>query len=234
MADEAIITPDQEVKEVKEGTVEAEILKNEPELVKEEKKADTVPLAVYLELKEDLKNLKHEMKEAKASEKSKVEIKGIAELKDKYPDVNADFISDILNSATQEATRKIEEKYTPIIEKQEIEKKQAAFDKAFDNLFQKTLQDNPDLPKDIDKDAIKELALTPKYRNVPLSDILLRMYKTIGTGKSSSENEVRTSTDRVDDVVSFDKITPDQKKNIMADEKSRKKYFDWLDTQTGR
>ena len=140
----------------------------------------------------------------------------------------------MLSSATKEAQKKIEEKYTPIIEKQENEKKQLAFNVAFDNLFDKTLQDNPDLPKTIDKDLVKELALTPKYRNVPLADILVKMYGNSNSGKSSSENDQRSAADRVEDIVSFDKITSEQKTRIMADEKARKEYFNWLDTQTGR
>lgn len=233
--DETNVTPEEEVKV--EGTVEAEIAKSEPvvEPKVEAKKPEpeTVPLAVYLDLKEDLKALKHEIKESKGSAKERVEIQGISELTTKYPDVNPEFIQDMFATATKEATKKIEEKYTPIIERQENEKKQLAFDKAFDNLFEKTLQDNPDLPKSIDKELIKELASTPRYRNIPLSDILVKMYANGNNGKSSSENDARTAGDRVEDVVSFDKINSDQKKAIMDDPKTRQKYFDWLDGQTG-
>ena len=235
MAEEVKITQDTEVKEVKEGTVEAEIAKTEPQTVEPKaKEPETVPLAVYLDLKEDLKTLRHEIKESKGTAKDRVEIQGLDELTKKYPDVNEEFIKDMLRSATQEATKKIEEKYTPILEKQDLEKKQAAFDKAFDNLFDKTVQENPDLPKNIDKEVVKELALTPKYRNIPLSDILIKMYGTGQVGKPASENEARTSSDKVEDIVSFDKITSDQKTAIMADPKTRQKYFNWLDTQTGR
>ncbi len=237
MADEVVITPDTEVKEVKEGTVEAEIAKTEPQAQEGEKKADaapeTVPLRVYLELKDDLKELKNQIKESGNSNQS-LKIQGLEELSKKYPDVNSDFIQDMLSAATQEATKKVEEKYSPIIERQEAEKRQVAFDKAFDSLFDKTLQENPDLPKNIDKEAIKALATTPKYRNVPLSDILLRMYGTTEAGKQSSENDARSGADVVDDVVSFDKITDEQKTRIMADEKTRKEYFNWLDKQPGR
>ncbi len=231
MAQEAEITPDTEVKEVKEGTVESEIIKQEPEVVTEDKKApETVPLRVYLDLKEDLKTLKQDIKEAKSSTRSTIEIEGMEDLTKKYPDVDSEFIQDMLNSATKEAERKMEAKFSPIIERQEAEKKQAAFDRAFDNLYDKTIQDNPDLPKNIDKEVIKALATTPQYRNVPLSEILLKMYATEPSGKSSSENEARSGADVVDDVVSFDKITPEQKTRIMADEKTRKEYFKYLDT----
>lgn len=229
--DETIITPGAEVNAPQEGSVEAAIIE---ETHNETKTPDTVPLSVYLELKDDFKALKKEIKEASKSNQEKIEARGFSELTQKYPDVSPEFIQDMLSSATKEATKKIEEKYSPIIEKQEMEKKQAEFDRAFDNLFEKTLQENPDLPSTIDKELVKELALTPKYRNVPLSEILIKMYASSQTGKASSENDMRSSSDRISDVVDFGNINDEQKKAIMADPKVRQKYFDYLDTQTGR
>lgn len=231
--DDTITTPGEEAK-APEGTVAAEVAKVEVPDVKSEKAPETVPLAVFLDLKKDLKDLKSELETAKSSEKSSVQAEGFADLTSKYPDVSADFIKDMLGAATLEAQKKIEQKYNPIIEKQEQKEKQIAFDTAFNNLFEKTLQDNPDLPKTIDKELVKELALTPKYINVPLSDILIKMYGSNNTGKASSENEARTGADVVEDVVDFNKITPEQKNAILADDKARVKYFNWLDTQVGR
>lgn len=233
MADEAKVTPDTEVKPINEGSVETIVT---PEVAPKDESThagpDTVPLKVYLELKQDLKDLKQEIKDSSANQRSDVKIAGLEDLAKKYPDVNEEFIKDILSSSTDEATRRIEAKYSPIIEKQDAEKKQVAFDKAFDSLFDKTLQDNPDLPKNIDKELIKELATTPKYRNTPLAEILVKMYGSAAPqGRSTSENEQRSGADVVDDVVSFDKITPEQKTRIMGDEKTRKAYFNWLDTQ---
>lgn len=233
--DETVITQDTEVKDV-EGTVDAEIIKETEVAPKEQVKPahETVPLPVYLELKEELKALKHEVKEARSSEKSTVVAKGVSELALKYPDVNEEFINDMLSSATLEATRKIEEKYSPIIERQEQEKKQVAFDKAFDNLFEQAVQSNSDLPKTIDKELVKELAMTPKYRNVPVADIIVKMYGGMAQGKSSSENEMRTGADRVSDVVNFDNITDEQRQSVMADPKARAKFFDYLDNNNLR
>lgn len=234
MAEEAKVTPEAEtIAPIVEGTVESQIVKETP-LIEDNKGPEVVPLSVYLSLKDDVKELKKEIKESKESKKPSVVIDGLKDLAEKYPDVNQEFMKDLLTSATSTAQNEIEKKYTPILEKQENEKKQLAFDKAFDNLFDKTLNDNPELPKTIDKDAIKALALTPKYRNVPLADILLKMYPSGNVGKASSENDMRSAADRIDDVVNFDKITPDQKKAIMEDPKARSKYFNWLDTQTGR
>lgn len=219
MADEAKQTQGEEVKTFEEGSVDAEMKKVE-ETVKTEtptdkKTEDTVPLAVFLELKKDLKDLQKEIKESKSNSKSEIEIQGVNDLAKKYPDVDPNFISDVLKTSTTEAEKKIEEKYSPIIKKQEEKEKQIAFDKAFDNLFDKTLQENPDLPSTVDKELVKELAMTPKYRNVPLSDVLIKMYGTKDSGKASSEDDTRSSSDVVDEVTSYDKITPEQESAIM-------------------
>lgn len=234
MTEQVITTQDTEVKDV-EGTVEAEIKKENQEVApNESSKPDTVPLSVYLDLKADLKALKEEIRTSAKEEKSTVEVNGLSDIAKKYPDVNEDFIKDILTTATKEATSKIESKYSPIIEKQERAEKQAAFDKAFDNLFTKAISDNPDLPSNIDKDLVKELASTPKYLNVPLADILVKMYGSVKEGRSSSENDMRTSGDRVEEIVDFGKITSEQRASIMEDPTARSKYFNWLDNQPGR
>lgn len=208
-----------------EGTVDA--------LIPKEEKAPepkVVPEAAFLSLKNELKELKRELKEAKSSDQKAVLSAGMDELSKKYPDVSPEFIQDMLSSATKEATKSIEEKYTPIIAKQEQKEKQIAFDKAFDNLFDKTIQDNPDLPKSIDKDVVKALAVTPQYRTTPLADILIKLYGQNIQGKSSSENSMRSGADRVDDIVNFDKITPEQLKVVKADPKLKEKYFSYLDS----
>ena len=230
MAEEVKATPGAEEIAPKEGTVEAEIAKVAPETKKEE----TVPLSVYLALKEDVKELKKEIKDSKESRKPAVTIEGVKDLAKKYPDVSEDFIADILGAATSKAKIEIDEKYAPILTKQDEKEKQAAFDKAFDNVFDKALKDNPDLPSDkIDKDIVKNLALTPAYKNVPIADIMVKLYGGMTTGKSTTENDTRTSSDRELDVVNFDKMTNEQYEAVMADPKTRKKYFDHLDKVNG-
>lgn len=222
--EETIITQDTEVNGVVEGSVEAEVAKVEP------KKPDTVPLSVYLELKEDLKTLKHEIKEAKEKDKDSVSVRGAEDIAKKYPDVGQEFIKDILSAATASARNDIEAKYNPILERQEQEKKQREFDKAFDSLYEKSLAENPELPKDADKDLIKELALTPKYRNVPVVEIIKKVYGTVNIGKGSSENDVRNVVEDVATISNFGKMSDAQKRAVLDDPSSRKKYFDWLDS----
>lgn len=227
MAEEAKVTPAAEEIAPKEGTVEAEIAKVAPETKKEE----TVPLSVYLALKDDVKELKKEIRDSKESNKPKITIEGVKDLAKKYPDVSEDFIADILGSATSQAAIEIDKKYTPLLAKQDEKEKQEAFDKAFTNVYNKALQDNPDLPVDkIDKDVIKTLALTPAYRNVPIADIITKIYGGEPAGKSTTENDMRSGADREIGTVDLSKpLTREQEDAVLADPVARKKYFDKMD-----
>lgn len=211
------VTPEAEAIAPAEGSI-ASIEAPAPEAKKEE----TVPLSVFLSLKDDMKELKQQLKErpqTKAEEKAT--IKAFTE---KYPDTNPDAIADILKMATDE----VEAKFTPIIERIDSEKKQQAFDTAFDNIFSKALAENPDV-KDANKEVIKALALTPKYNNTPVADIIREVYPAGMSGRATTENEIRVSADTIEQIVDVDAITPAQRSQIMANPTLRKAYFDKLD-----
>lgn len=234
MADEAKVTPAEEKitadgSNEPKGTV-ADII-DSPKDESKSTDTETVPLSVYLSLKDDVKELKKAIKDSKESNKPSVTIEGLKDLADKYPDVNQEFIQDILASATTQAAQELDKKYAPKIEKLEADTKKESFNKAFDSIFQKAVDANPDLPKNIDKEAVKSLALTPAYQNVPIAEILNKLYGgVVEKGKFSSENDTRTDVD-VETITDFSKITPEQRKRIVADPTTRQKYFAYLDTQ---
>lgn len=199
------------------------------------KKQETVPLSVYLALKEDVKELKRDLKEStKGSKNSGVDV---SELAKKYPDVSPEFIQDFLESATskakQEALTEVESKYDSVIKKQQLKEEQDKFDQDFERVFNKAVSDNPDLPKNINKELIKTLVLTPKYKDKKVAEILAEIYPDSASGKPSSENETVASVGSVETISDFSRITPEQKKAVMADDKARAAYFNWLDKQPG-
>lgn len=186
------------------------------------KAEETVPLSVYLALKEDVKDLKKAAKEAKPQTKAE-ERATVKALSAKYPDVNANFIEDIVGAAVQET----EAKYEPIIQRQEADRKQADFDKAFTTIFDKALAENPDA-KNVDKEVVKALALTPQYNNTPVAELIQKLYGG-AVGRATTENDMRASADVVDEIVDIDKITPEQREKIMDNPKARAAYFAALD-----
>lgn len=224
MADETTVTPEAEsIAPVAEVAPEGSIASIEVAPVQPEpKKEETVPLSVYLALKDDVKELKREIKERPQSKaEEKATIKAFTE---KYPDTDPDAISAIIQMAVSE----VEAKYNPIIERQENETKQKAFDTAFDTIFTKALDENPDA-KDVDKDVIKALALTPQYNNTPVSELIKKVYAGATVGKATTENDMRVSGDTIEKIVDVDTITQEQRSQIMANPELRKQYFDKLD-----
>lgn len=206
----------------KEGSVAAEIEKISTETKKE---PETVPLSVHLELKKDLKELKKQMKEAATPKEEKAAAKAFEDLTKKYSDVDEDFIVDVVSTAKAEALKEIQSKYEPVLKKQE----QAEFDRAFDRIYDKAIADNPDLPKNIDKELVKELALTPKYNNTPVDEIIKKLYPQEEGGRATTENDMRPAADIVSDVVDINNLTNEQYRRIMEDPKARKLYYDKKD-----
>lgn len=201
MADEAQVNPESEKIDstktedatASEGTVAAELAK-ENKSVTEETVKETVPLSVFLELKKDLKELKASIKESSSENKKEVAAEGFEDLALKYPDVDKSFIADILNTATKSAESKLESKFMPILNEQKAKTEQENFDRAFDKVFEKAVKENPDLPDSVNKDLIKTLVLTPKYKNVKVSDILTELYPPTVKSKHSSEDDTVTGT----------------------------------------
>ena len=224
MADEVIVTPVvEEITTPAEGSMAS--IEVTPEAPKVE---ETVSLATFLEVKNELKDIKKQMKENLPTKAElKATVKAVA---DKYPDVSEDFIRDIVNASKQEAIAETEAKYTPLIERQANEKKQEQFDKAFDSIFNKALADNPGA-ENVDKDVIKTLALTPQYNNTPVAELIQKLYPTGTIGKATTENDMRAAPDVAVDKIDLDTITPEQRTAILADPKTRKEYYDKMDSR---
>lgn len=212
-------------KELQDALPEVEVSKT--------KEPETVPLKNFLELKKDLKELKKDLKEAKSSNRSSAVAEGVKDLSAKYPDVSPEFIEDILNSAKSSVSKEIDSKYAPIIQKQQAKEQLERFNTAFDKVYDKAIEENPSLPKSVDKELIKTLVKTPEYRNVKVADILTKIYGNV-ENKEASEDDTTIGTGDVETIKSFDKITPEQRKTILENPKSRKEYYNWLDTQIGR
>jgi DNA-directed RNA polymerase beta' subunit len=221
--DETTVTPEAETIAPAEGSInaiEAEIVPEAPA----PKKDETVPLSVYLSLKDEAKELKRDLKEATRPQTKKEEKATIKAFTEKYPDTDPDAIASIIEIAVAE----VEAKYSPIIESQTNERKQKDFDTKFDAIYEQALASNPDA-KGVDKEIIKTLALTPQYNNTPLVDLIQKIYPSGNTGKATTENDMRISADTVERNVDIDKITPEQRSQILANPDTRKAYFDKLD-----
>jgi len=193
------------------------------------KEEQTVPLSVFLEEKRRRKEAEKASKESQSSSQERQPSVDMSQLSTKYPDVDPDFMADLVGIAKQQATKEVEEKYTPYIQKLRDEDFNKAFDPIYESELAKAKADGVNLPKKIDKEMIKQIALQPKFRTTPLSELMKNLYGADDTGRATTENDTRPATEIVKDVVDLKRITPDQKNKIMSDPKARQAYFNALD-----
>lgn len=134
MADEAQVTPPAEEIATQIGSLES----IEQETIETKKEAETVPLATYLAVKDDVKQLKKELKELKTAPKAE-RAEDVEALASKYG-VDESFIEDMLAVATKKAQKEMETKYVPEIETLKAERVKETFDKKFDELYTQEIQ----------------------------------------------------------------------------------------------
>lgn len=246
MDDQIIDAPASEsIEAPQEGSLEAEMNQVAPESSKQEPKehSETVPLAALLAVKDEVRQLKRENKELQEatqrgsnSATSAATINAtVDEMAAKYPDVNREFLYDMVVANTKAAQQEAENKFSAVQKQQEAREKQEIFKRVFEKKKNEVIANNPDLPSNIDWDAVEELVLLPKYRSMKFEDVVEKIYGNIlQKGKSSSENDVRGGADREEGFVDFEKMSPEQTRKVMDDPKARQRYFDWLDTRPGR
>lgn len=170
---------------VKEDTLESIMSNPEP------KQADVVPLAKYMEEKNEKRQLEREIAELKA--------KGIPPATD-YTKLATDY------GANPELVKKIFEEIdkarsTTVIETQKMDpetaqklkelddfKNEQNFNTKFDELYGKALDIVPDYKGIVNKDAIKSLVRLPENRNLTMSQIIEKTYNNAVKGMKTLES----------------------------------------------
>lgn len=82
------------------------------------------------------------------------------------------------------------------------------FNKAFDIIFYKALNDNQDFPKNIDKEAIKKMALTQEYKNTPIADVIRKYAK---------DNNLLVSVPNT--IIGVPRVLPNNSSNLLPTKK---------------
>jgi len=132
------------------------------------------------ELKKDIKELK-ELIESGASKKEVSEdLEAIAE----EHGVDVEFLQKLAKSIRKEVEADVESRIKPFAEKE----KMAEFNKRFDEVYDKTLEEMPEYKDIISKDAIKSLSLDPKNANKTFAQILEMTYGNLIKGKKTIES----------------------------------------------
>lgn len=220
-----------EAVESQEGNQEAtvgEILNTEQ---KEAPKEESVPLATFLEIKKQNKELAKEMRDLKKSIEegaSKREVASdIKSLSDKH-NVDAEFLQDFADAIRSESKKELEEelasKLKPLTEKERAQK----IDSAFNEHFQKALEKAPEYEGVVNKDIIKALSLNPANKNKTFNQLIDEAYGHLVQGRRTMEVSSPRTGKNDEGSLDVDRARSDSTyfKEVMGNPELKKKYND--------
>jgi hypothetical protein len=228
---EETTTPGEEVKDTKveDVKVSTETTETIGELLNEKPKAESVPLAKFLELKNENKAFQKQLKELQATIEtgaSKKEVsKDLKAIADEH-NVDADFLQEFAQAVKAQAEAEIDDKISSKLKPLEDKERNEKIDKVFNEHFSKTMESMPEYDKIVNKGVIKTLSLDPSNANKTFSQLIEMSYGHLITGKKTMEQT--QARGGKDDTGSVDYMKarkdPAYFKEVMADPSLKAKY----------
>lgn len=241
VADEATQKPTaatETAETTKEATI-GDVLPNKGEAPAPAPKADTppkgfVPEAVFLEVKNELKEMRRDIRDGKIS-KGEVS-SSLEELGAKY-DVDPDFLQGLAASIKKdteaEFNQRLEKELEPYKKTAEAARK-GEVDKVFNEHYDKTLKAMPEYKDIASKEVIKALALDPKNQDKTFAKILEEAYGHLITGKRTLDDSKPGSGKTITEI-DFEKARKDSDyfNQIMGNPDLKKKYNEGIEKRLG-
>lgn len=226
---EVIETPEAETTTAPSETKEQEVTVSEA-LETEQKPQETIGLDKFLAEKQGRKAAEKEKAKLEAELEALKSKKGatqeevsddIQAIIDNYPDVDPDFISQIVGVAEMRAGKKAETVVKPITEKEKAEQ----IDGKFKVHFNKTIDSMPEYQGIVNAEVIKTLSLDPRNAKKTFAQIIEETYGNAIGGKRTLE----TTTPRgghEPESVDMKRAATDEKyfEEVMANPKSKAEY----------
>ncbi len=219
--------PKSEAKPKEYAPTVGELLKSEE---KEDKEPRTVPEAPFLEIKNQNKELKKELRELKElieSGASRGEVsESLKEIAEEH-NVDIDFLKKLSSTIKQEAKAEAEAELSAKMKPLEDKERRDTIDTIFNYHYEKAVNDMPEYKDIVNKSVVKSLSLLKDNSSKTIPQIieesyghLLRGKKTIDPGAST-----RQTTEEITDV-DFSRAQKDKEyfQKIMADPKAKRKY----------
>lgn len=238
MAEEAKITPAEEVKETasetpaesapaeekKEEQTLGSLLGTEAKESKEEPKEEVkmIPEAKFLEIKKELKELKREMKG-----KTSIEIsEDVGSFSEKY-NLPKEFTEELSALISKENKKSVDEAISSRVKPFEEKEKAKKFEEIFSQTYEKALEEMPEYKSLANKETIKAIASNPANANKKFSEIFDMAYGHLVTGKRTLDRQI---TQKFDGEIDFARASRDGEyfKQIMSDPATKKKYNESL------
>lgn len=198
---------------------------------KESEEVKMVPEAVLIEMKKENKQMAKDMADLKtliekgASKKEVTsDLKALAE----KHNVDPDFLSEFADAVRKEATEAAKAELKPIEEENNASKRESIFNEH----YEKTLKENPEYAKLVNKDVIKALAFDPKNKDKTFLDIFESAYGHLVTGKKTIDTtKPRGGKEDTKVDISRAQRDPDYFKEVMADPELKKQYNEGLSSR---
>lgn len=194
----------------------------------EEPKLETVGLDKFLDIKKQNKELKKSLEELqknieKGSSDSIVSA-DIDSIADEYG-VDKGFLNKLKTSMREEFSAELEERVSEKLKPIEQAELQKEEDKKFNTLYSQSLERMPEYANIIDKEGLKILALSGKYKDISLPQLIEQLYgKTIVGRKSIETTTPRGGKDPQEIDFALAKKDATYFKEIMSDPNLKAKY----------
>jgi hypothetical protein len=233
MADEAIITPEAEVK-APEITPEVKEVPKEPitpevtisEIIKDDEvKPNLIPESVFLGEKKARKAAERELKALKESIENGMTPSDISNEIDEIADehnIDKAFLQKLASTIKTQTEKDLDEKYQSKFKKEE---KAESFDVAFDKAYKVALERGQEFEKIANPEIIKTLAMQPQNAKKTISQILEETYGNALTGKRTIETTT-PGGGKDPEPLDYDKATKDINylKEVLANPELKAKY----------
>jgi hypothetical protein len=235
MADEAKQAPKgekpEDVKKVEEKkeTVGEAMVDKKAEAKPEPK---VVPEAAFLDLKNENKELRKDLKELKklieaGATKGEVadEIESLAQEYDIKPDFLRKLATSIRKDVEKETAKEIDEKVSSKLKPIEAKEREQKIDKIFNEHFKAAIEQMPEYADIVNPEVIKALSLDPANHSKTFAQLIEDTYGKAVPGKRTLES-TKPGGGRAPEEIDFDRARKDSKyfDSIMADPARKKEY----------
>jgi len=193
----------------------------------------TVPLAVFLELKNDFKELKKNLVDDALTNK---ELEDFAESSGIDVAKAAQFVEMIKKSAKEEILQEVDARVNPIVSEKITSDNETLFNADFERTI---VSKYPELSGM--KEKFKAIAFSKDFIHLQtLEDIRKEFFSTVQsqgvdtTKKETTEGGSTGASDKAGEEINFEHPTDAQHAKILADPILREKYYDWQDSHPVR
>jgi len=181
------------------------------------KREESVPLHVVIDMKEEIKTLKRQLKDKEITTEEFND--SAKDLLEEYSDVDPGFVKKLLAAAREDARKELLPEIDKINHSKKVEQQQATLKKLLDN----SVAANPEFADVVNEDVILQLAKNPANKGKTMTQLIEETYgKTLQGGTKTMENS--RGGKGGNEKPNFNNMTSEEEREVLADPVLRKEY----------